>query len=386
MIMTDLGRKLFRFCASYGFAVVILFFLLLLTLFGTLEQVNVGLFEAQKKYFESLFLVHYLFDVIPIPLPGVYLLLVLLFVNLVCGGIIRARKEWKHPGMLIAHSGIIYLLVAGFVTYHYSINGHMTLYENERAATFESYYDWEIAIAKAGGNQEWIIEDSRFKHLGEGQAADFNAKDLPFTLTVADFMRNSTPTPAGPAVEKRVDGFTLLERPLDREAERNIAGAYATVTAPDGSKQEGILFGLAQAPWTVKVDGVDYAIDLRHRRYPVPFTIALNKFTRELHPGTAMAASFSSDVTQIERGGSERKVHIRMNEPLRDRGFTFFQASWGPQNAGPNDRLFSTLAVVNNPADQWPLYACCVISLGLLIHFGQKILTYIKRENRRRTA
>ena len=384
--MKELGRKLFRFCASYGFAVVVLFFLLLLTLFGTLEQVNVGLFEAQKKYFESFFLVHYLFDVIPIPLPGVHLLLVLLFVNLVTGAIIRARKEWKHPGMLIAHCGILLLLVGGFVTYHYSISGHMTLYENERAATFESYYDWEIAIAKAGGNQEWIIEDARFKNIGEGESPPFTAPDLPFTLTLNDYMRNSIATPAGPVVPKQVDGYTLLDRPLDRTAERNIAGAYATVTAQDGSIKQGILWGLARQPWTVNVGGEDYAIDLRHKRYSVPFTIALKKFTRELHPGTSMAASFSSDVTQIEPGGSERDVHIQMNQPLRDRGFTFFQSSWGPQNAGPNDRLFSTFSVVNNPADQWPLYACCVISLGLLIHFGQKMLAYIKRENRRRAA
>lgn len=384
--MIAFGQKLFRFCASYGFAVVILFFLLLLTLFGTLEQVNVGLFEAQKKYFESVFLVHYLFDVIPIPLPGVYLLLVLLFVNLVCGGIIRARKDWKHPGMLIAHCGILFMLVAGFVTYHYSISGHMTLYEKERASYFQSYYDWEIAIAKAGGDQEWIIEDTNFKHMRDGETKQFNAPGLPFTLTLSEYKRNSIATPAGPMVDKQIDGFTLVDQPLAKEAEQNIAGAYATVAAEDGSSQQGILWGLARAPWTVNVNGDDYLIDLRHKRYPVPFTIALEKFTRELHPGTSMAASFSSDVKQIEPNGSTRDVHIRMNEPLRDRGYTFFQASWGPSNAGPGDRLFSTLAVVKNPADQWPLYSCYIISLGLLIHFGQKMLTYIKRENRRRAA
>ena len=64
--------------ASYGFVVVLLSFLLLLTLLGTLEQAEYGLFAVQKKYFDSLFLVHKLFGLIPIPLPGVYLLLALL--------------------------------------------------------------------------------------------------------------------------------------------------------------------------------------------------------------------------------------------------------------------------------------------------------------------
>ncbi len=384
--MKDIGRKIFQILASYGFAVVILFFLLLLTLFGTLEQVNVGLFEAQKKYFESVFLVHYLFDVIPIPLPGVYLLLSLLFVNLSCGAIIRARKDWKHPGMLIAHCGILFMLVAGYVTYHYSISGHMTLFENERASTFQSYYDWEIAIAKVGGDQEWIIEGERFQKLDPEESATFNAQGLPFTLTLNGFERNSMPQRVGPMVDDQVDGFTLFPMEMDKEAERNVAGAYVTVAAADGQTQKGLLWGMQQDPWKAKVGDEEYLIDLRHKRYPVPFTIALQKFTRELHPGTSMAASFASDVTQIDSDGSSRNVHIRMNEPLRDRGYTFFQASWGPADAGPNDPLFSTFAVVNNPADQWPLYSCYVISLGLLIHFGQKMLTYIKRENRRRAA
>ena len=69
----------------------------------------------QNKYFNSFFLVHALFGKIPIPLPGVYLLSVLLFINLTCGAIIRVTKDWRHPGMLIAHGGILYMLIAGFV-------------------------------------------------------------------------------------------------------------------------------------------------------------------------------------------------------------------------------------------------------------------------------
>lgn len=75
-----------------------------------------------------------------------------------------------------------------------------------------------------------------------------------------------------------------------------------------------------------------------------------------------------------------------MNEPLRYEGFTLFQSGWGPQNAGPGEPLFSTFSVVNNPADQWPLYSCLVISAGLLIHFLQKLFSYLRAENRRRTA
>ena len=71
-----------------------------------------------------------------------------------------------------------------------------------------------------------------------------------------------------------------------------------------------------------------------------------------------------------------------MNEPLRDGGLVLYQASWGPSNARPGERLFSTLAVVRNPADHWPLAACLVIAAGLLFHFGRMLVGYVRVEMR----
>ncbi|HNR32702.1 MAG TPA: hypothetical protein PKI11_17560, partial [Candidatus Hydrogenedentes bacterium] len=83
--MTSLARSILQILASYGFAIVLLALLFLLTLLGTLEQVDHGLYEAQKKYFESFFLVYELYDAIPIPLPGGYLVMALLFVYMLFG-------------------------------------------------------------------------------------------------------------------------------------------------------------------------------------------------------------------------------------------------------------------------------------------------------------
>ncbi|MCL4693606.1 MAG: hypothetical protein KJ060_13990, partial [Candidatus Hydrogenedentes bacterium] len=78
-------KAIYRGLASYAFGIVILFFLLVLTLLGTLDQVDHGLFAAQEKYFNSVFLVQEVFGVPLLPLPGVYSLLVLLFINLTLG-------------------------------------------------------------------------------------------------------------------------------------------------------------------------------------------------------------------------------------------------------------------------------------------------------------
>ena len=143
---SNLFVRIFAFLASYGVAAVILTLLLILTFLGTLEQVDHGLFAVQERYFNSLFLVHYFFGILPVPLPGAYLLMVLLFINLVCGAIIRSPKSWRRPGMLIAHSGILLLLLGGFVTYRYSIGGNMRLYEGEASSEFESYTGWVLEI------------------------------------------------------------------------------------------------------------------------------------------------------------------------------------------------------------------------------------------------
>ena len=113
----------------------------------------------------------------------------------------------------------------------------------------------------------------------------------------------------------------------------------------------------------------------------------MNSFSVVTYLNSCIAAFlltlFSSDVIVTEPDVSPRPVKIAMNEPLRSRGLVLYQASWGPSNARPGDPLFSTLSVVQNPADQYPLYACIVIAIGLLLHFSRKLLGYMRTEARR---
>jgi hypothetical protein len=95
-----------------------------------------------------------------------------------------------------------------------------------------------------------------------------------------------------------------------------------------------------------------------------------------------MPRKFMSDVTVAE-GDVVEAMRIQMNEPLRRDGFIVFQSSWGPQNAGPDARLFSGFAVVRNPADQWPLISCIVIAIGMLLQFGRTLFRHVRSEMRR---
>src|SRR5205814_5775154 len=133
-----------------------------------------------------------------------------------------------------------------------------------------------------------------------------------------------------------------------KEAENNVAGLYArTEDKQTNEKHEGILWGgehYVNYAWTVSSGGKTWAIDLRKKRYKMPFLIVLDKFTRELHPHTNTPKGFMSEVTRIEGDTTERS-RIEMNEPLRREGLVLFQSGWGPPEAGPSDRMFSIFSV-----------------------------------------
>lgn len=382
-------KRTFDFFSSFGLAVTLIILMFVLTLLGTLEQVEHGLYEVQKRYFESAFVVYDLYGV-PIPLPGGATVLILFTINLICGGIVRMKKNWRTPGVLIGHLGILLLLAGGFVTWQFSEAGAMSLYEMEESNEFSSYHDWNIEIAKVGGDENiLVIEDKQFKDVGPGESRTFYSDALPFDVIVSDYARNTLPMQArseGGNVRNVVDGYVLQRMPVNPTAEQNAPGAYVTIRDKEsGEEQQIIAWGLSTEPAAIDVAGEQWTVDMFRKRWQVPFTVRLDDFQHEFHPGTSMAASFDSHITKTI-GDTQEKFHIYMNHPLRHEGYTFFQSGWGPPDARPGERLYSTFSVVRNPADHWPLYACIIISFGMVVHFTQKLARYIRRETRRQPA
>ena len=160
--LRQFGSGLLGLFSSLGLSVVLLILLGLLTWLGTLEQVELGLYETQKKYFDSFFLVHHA-GPLAVPLPGANLVMCLLFVNLLVGGMVRLRKGWEMTGILIVHGGIAFLLVAGFIKMYHSDDGHVTLFETQRSSYFQSYHRWELSISRM------LPTISRFSSLQHGE-------------------------------------------------------------------------------------------------------------------------------------------------------------------------------------------------------------------------
>jgi hypothetical protein len=384
LVRSFLGRLLAVF-SSLKTSCVLIALLGLLTWLGTLEQTQTGLYEVQKKYFESLVLVHHVGGV-PIPLPGVYLLMALLFVNLVVGGLVRVRKGWQTAGVIVAHVGIAMMIVSAFQTFEYSESGHVTLFEGQHADQFESYFRWEIVLNEDLGNGkvgEHVIPDESIVEA-RSHVVRVTAKDLPFAIDIDGSWPNCRPewVTAPKTGETSAQGVRLAARAIDAQAEANIAGvSVSIVDDANHMHREALLWGAEAQPFSFVADGKAWTMSLHKERYPMPFAIGLEKFTKEDHPRSDMPKSFSSDVS-IKEGSSSRDVRISMNQPLREGGLVVYQASWGPANAMPGQPLFSTFAVVRNPSDHGPLYACIVIALGLVFHFSRKLLRFVRIEAR----
>ena len=383
---TALG-KLLSALGSFWLAVVLLVNLFLLTWLGTLEQVDKGIHAVQAQYFEAWYVLAKA-GAIKLLLPGGYVTMGFLVLNLVIGGLVRIRKTKSTVGIIIAHIGIALMMAGGLVEHLYSIYGRVVLYEGEAAAQFEQYEGCEVAIWNAdtvGSVEEYIIPTSELTSLEGTRTRTFQRAELPFDLILKRYMSNARMKEAvgvGIPTSPVVEGHYLVGMPNEKEEENNTPGMYATVVADGGSRViDSLLTGRAAHPWVFEAGGKRWAVVMRHTVHSMPFSLKLEKFIKDDHPGITMARAFSSDVVRVDEDGSEHPLRIEMNEPLRKDGYIIYQASYGPQDGMPG-RPYSVLAVSKNPSDRIPWLSVAVIALGLTWTFLAKLLGFLKKQKR----
>ncbi|MCB1226741.1 MAG: cytochrome c biogenesis protein ResB [Verrucomicrobiales bacterium] len=376
---------LFRLFSSYTLAVVVLSLLLIITLLGTLAQADHGLLDSQRLYFDSWSVVH---DfklgraVIPVWLPGGMLLMVLLFINMACGAVIRMRKGWRTLGVLISHLAIMFMLVAGFVSYLYKDEGAMPLFEGQASDLFQSYHQRVVEVreydAEGKGSAEiWEIPMSQFQDLEPGKARTFFREGMPFEVQLTGYARNANVASAADNAQGAVDGYEIQPEKAGSEDERNLAAIVAVVKEDGKEVGRGILWEAEQDPYTVEVGGKAWTLSLTRRKWKLPFALRLVDFQKEVHPGTQKPKRFTSHVVKIKDGAEQPQV-ITMNVPLRDEGYVVYQASFSEGTNGEQ----SVFTVVSNPSDQWPLWSCVAVSIGLVIHFMMHLIGFLRRSGR----
>lgn len=120
-----------------------------------------------------------------------------------------------------------------------------------------------------------------------------------------------------------------------------------------------------EQPMTLPLGPHPLRVEYRQAQRELPFTITLLDFRKIDYPGTTMAAGFESDVelTDPQRGLVLLRK-ISMNNPLRYRGFSFYQASY---ISGPTET--TVLAARSDPGTPLVYAGFLIVMAGVTSMF-----------------
>ncbi len=96
------------------------------------------------------------------------------------------------------------------------------------------------------------------------------------------------------------------------------------------------------------------------------YEIVLDQFKMDTDPGTQTPASFESFVTLFKGNEGSEKHHVFMNNPLKYKDFTFYQASYFPTEQGPYG---SILSVNYDPGRFWKYLGSLLLIFGSIWHY-----------------
>ncbi len=380
--MSPLVRQFRNFFVSLQLTVGLLILSLVLIFVATLDQVNLGIWAVQEKYFRSFFVMYRLpGSNVFLPLfPGGYFIGGLLLINLVAAHVYRFALTWRKLGIQLAHSGLILLLIGELLTGLLQKESSMRLEEGETKHYSESFRENELAILdKTDPAFDSVVA------LPEALLADegtIQHPKLPFLVKVKAYYANATlqmgepsarpGTPVATAgIGPRVQVIPLPLTP--KQDERNMPAAFIEIVGPAGSLNTWVISPVIGMPQTFEFEGRTWELTFRFKRTYKPFALTLLKFSHDRYPGTEIPKNFSSRIRlKSDDGRDDREVLIYMNNPLRHGGLTFYQASFEK-----GDRV-TILQVVRNPGWLLPYIACIMMGVGLLIQFGFHLVGFVR--------
>ncbi len=368
--------------ASLKLTIFCLILMMMLVFAGTMGQVSMGAFAAQKKYFNS-FLVYFetsggfKFPVFP----GGLTIGALWMVNLVMAH--KFRYSWNKLGLSVTHFGLIVLLLGQFLTQILAKESQMPVEVGTTKNYSEAPREMELALVNPGGDDSdhvVSIPQSVLKHDGEL----ISVPGLPFELRVKKYYSNASlemvPGNTGSLATMGIGPRIAVKElpPTLADDEANNVTAYVEVLEKGRSRGVWLVSGMLGAPQSVTVDGKDYQFHMRPRRHYYPFSLTLKEFRHDKYAGTDIPKNFSSLVRlKHPEKNEDRDALIYMNHPLRYGGLTFYQASFA------NNDTVSIFQVVENPFWLTPYIACILVSVGLAIQFLSHLIGFARKRKSR---
>lgn len=391
--------QVLQFLASLRVTVVLFILSILLVFYGTLAQIDSGIWTVMRDYFRSFYVfipfqltVEFgkVFFWLPrdLQVPGSFPFIggttlgLLLLVNLLAAHAIRFKISWKRSGILILHLGLIIMMLGELFTGLYSVEGKMVIMEGESSNYVYIDRKFELAIVDPSDPKNDRITVVPSNQLKKGTWVSH--AELPFDIELVRWLVNAkTRKPKAGEENLASAGFgtevTAVDvgevSGVDTKQEVEQPACYVKLRNKEGTALGTYLFWTKFNPQEIQVGGKTYQVSLQMKHDYKPFSLELIDFRFDRYPGTEKPKNFSSQVRlRDEERGEDREITIRMNEPLRHRGETFYQASWDE-----GSEKGTVLQVVRNPAWLLPYISCGVVTLGMLIHFGITLIGFLQK-------
>lgn len=392
-------RPVIKFFTSLKLTVVLLAFALILTFFGTLAQVEIGLYRVQKEYFQELFLVLHKqpipkpdgdsYTTLTIPMPGGYMIGILLLINLTTAFIARFKLTKAKVGIYISHLGLILLLIGQLFTELYQEESNIRFEEGAKRNYTESYRKFELAFVQPGETEDKektiAIPESLLAQAARKNKI-FEDERIPFNVKVLTHYKNSNIEEILETENQRTDfkgagqRFNLkkLNEVFSME-EINVPGYEVELLNKSDNRSLGkFLFSAHLLNQFIESKDSAYSVAMRFQRFYKPFYLHLVDFRHDKYVGTETPRNFSSLVQLVNsETGEDRPVNIRMNSPLRYNNETYYQASFDQVNP-----RITVLQCVRNPSQIMPYIACSMMTGGLLIQFLFHLVKFVGKQTK----
>jgi ABC-type transport system involved in cytochrome c biogenesis permease subunit len=303
----------------------------------------------------------------------------------------------KRGGVVLLHSGIGLLMFGQLMVSLFAVEERMTIREGETVNYVQDIRGVELAVVDpSNADHDEVIaipltEKGKQTRFVKGPAGAEESQ-LPFDVEVVGFYKNSTslmPVKSGDenlATAGVGLSYRVGELPQNNGASAaggvDIAAAYVKFTEKASGKDLGTyLFSqvLSEQHYVEKipVGGKTYEASLRFKRSYKPYSIALKDVKKDDYPGTTIPKNYSSDIQLTDPARSfDDAIHIRMNEPLRYAGETFYQSGYRMDEDGVE---VTDLQVVTNTGWMIPYVACMLVVIGMMFHFCQILVRFLKR-------
>jgi ABC-type transport system involved in cytochrome c biogenesis permease subunit len=379
----EIFRAVLRKLASLKLAVFVMTAALVLIFLATLDQSRQGIYATQKTYFQSWFVIwsypptwpggSFLSPYLCFPLLGGHAIGLACILNLSAALVVHLRLAWRHLGIWLIHIGLISLLATAFIAQYYQEESQLWLMPNQPTLYAENRRCNELVLVETSDpctDSHHCIADWALR-----PGSRIPVPGTPLVVAVERYYPNAqialrANNPMGGESMRATKGlgqsmdWAVFPVPPETQDEA-VNAATAFISLYQGDKKLGTWlvsnllderFGAQQ----IDVEGRSYNLSLRFKRTYFPFYMQLSRFVHERHPGTNIPKYFQTDFVAIHpQTQQEQNVTVAMNHPWRWGGYTFYQASFSP------DDNQSMLQVVYNPIRLAPYVCIALVGLGL---------------------